>query len=60
MEGSGEACGHKAGATVDQVQWMKATPIEVIRTDPVRTGHGILTGIGFLGAGVSSVTPRAS
>lgn len=39
-------------AAVDQVQWMSSTPVEAIRIDPVRMAHGILTGIGFLGAGV--------
>lgn len=31
---------------------MTDTPQEIIRIDPVRMAHGILTGIGFLGAGV--------
>ena len=31
---------------------MTATPIEAIRTDPTRMAQGIMTGIGFLGAGV--------
>ena len=39
-------------AAVHQFQWMNATPVEAIRIDPVRMAHGILTGIGFLGAGV--------
>ena len=37
---------------VHQVQWMGATPVDAIRIDPTRMAHGILTGIGFLGAGV--------
>lgn len=37
---------------VHQVQRMVATPVEAIRIDPTRMAHGILTGIGFLGAGV--------
>lgn len=39
-------------AAVHQVDWMLATPLESIRIDPTRMAHGILTGIGFLGAGV--------
>lgn len=39
-------------AAVHQFQWMKSTPVEAIRIDPMRMAHGILTGIGFLGAGV--------
>src|SRR3954466_2931565 len=38
--------------TVYQSDWMTATPIEAIRTDPTRMAQGIMTGIGFLGAGV--------
>src|SRR5215218_3866457 len=38
--------------TVYQSDWMTATPLEAIRTDPTRMAHGIMTGIGFLGAGV--------
>lgn len=34
-------------------QWMPSTmPAAVIRTDPTRLAQGIMTGIGFLGAGV--------
>jgi putative Mg2+ transporter-C (MgtC) family protein len=38
--------------TVYQSEWMTATPLEAIRTDPTRMAQGIMTGIGFLGAGV--------
>lgn len=37
--------------TVYQTQWMNA-PDGVIRLDPTRMAQGIMTGIGFLGAGV--------
>lgn len=39
-------------ATVYQSEWMTAVPLEAIRTDPTRMAQGIMTGIGFLGAGV--------
>ena len=39
-------------AAVYQVEWMGQTPHDVIRIDPVRMAHGVLTGIGFLCAGV--------
>jgi putative Mg2+ transporter-C (MgtC) family protein len=39
-------------AAVHQVRWMFHTPHDVIRIDPVRMAHGILTGIGFLCGGV--------
>ncbi|NBB15863.1 MgtC/SapB family protein [Caulobacter sp. SLTY] len=39
-------------AAVHQIRWLTDTPHEIIRIDPVRMAHGILTGIGFLGAGV--------
>ncbi|HYE46873.1 MAG TPA: MgtC/SapB family protein [Caulobacter sp.] len=36
-----------------QLAWTGATtPHDVIRIDPVRMSHGILTGVGFLGGGV--------
>jgi len=36
-----------------QTAWVGAdTPQDVIRIDPVRMSHGILTGVGFLGGGV--------
>jgi putative Mg2+ transporter-C (MgtC) family protein len=38
--------------TVYQLQWMKEFPIEALRADPTRMAQGIMTGIGFLGAGV--------
>lgn len=38
--------------TVYQGAWMTAVPAEAIRTDPTRMAQGIMTGIGFLGAGV--------
>src|SRR5262249_45716487 len=38
--------------TVYQSQWMPETPLDAIRTDPTRMAQGIMTGIGFLGAGV--------
>jgi putative Mg2+ transporter-C (MgtC) family protein len=38
--------------TVFQSEWMTTVPIEAIRTDPTRMAQGIMTGIGFLGAGV--------
>lgn len=38
--------------TVYQDEWMTGVGHEVIRTDPTRMAQGIMTGIGFLGAGV--------
>lgn len=38
--------------TVYQNEWMTAVSAETIRTDPTRMAQGIMTGIGFLGAGV--------
>jgi putative Mg2+ transporter-C (MgtC) family protein len=38
--------------TVQQSQWMTGVPPDSIRTDPTRMAQGIMTGIGFLGAGV--------
>lgn len=36
-----------------QWDWLgKAVPLETVRTDPTRIAQGIMTGIGFLGAGV--------
>ncbi|MDG2520924.1 MgtC/SapB family protein [Caulobacter segnis] len=38
---------------VHQLGWMKVShPDEVVRIDPVRMAHGILTGVGFLCGGV--------
>jgi len=39
-------------ATVYQNEWMTAVTQEAIRTDSTRMAQGIMTGIGFLGAGV--------
>ncbi|WP_309642893.1 MgtC/SapB family protein [Phenylobacterium sp.] len=39
-------------AAVHQVRWLTDTPNEIIRIDPVRMAHGILTGVGFLCGGV--------
>lgn len=38
--------------TVFQWDLLAGVPIETIRVDPTRMGQGIMTGIGFLGAGV--------
>jgi putative Mg2+ transporter-C (MgtC) family protein len=38
--------------TVYQNEWMTQVTTEAIRTDPTRMAQGIMTGIGFLGAGV--------
>lgn len=38
--------------TVYQSQWMTFVEHDAIRTDPTRMAQGIMTGIGFLGAGV--------
>lgn len=38
--------------TVYQSEWMTTVPLDAIRTDPTRMAQGIMTGIGFLGAGV--------
>lgn len=38
--------------TVFQWELLKDAPIETIRVDPTRMAQGIMTGIGFLGAGV--------
>lgn len=38
--------------TVYQHQWMRFVDHDAIRTDPTRMAQGIMTGIGFLGAGV--------
>lgn len=39
-------------AAVHQVRWLTDNPHDVIRIDPVRMAHGVLTGIGFLCGGV--------
>lgn len=38
--------------TVFQLELLQGMPMETIRVDPTRMGQGIMTGIGFLGAGV--------
>ncbi len=38
--------------TTNQLELMQGVPIEAIRIDPTRMAQGIMTGIGFLGAGV--------
>jgi len=38
--------------TTYQWQWLVDAPAEMIRADPTRIAQGIMTGIGFLGAGV--------
>jgi putative Mg2+ transporter-C (MgtC) family protein len=37
---------------VYQYRWFGSTPLEAVRIDPTRMAQGIMTGIGFLGAGV--------
>lgn len=39
-------------AAVHQLHWLSDTPHDIVRIDPVRMAHGILTGIGFLCGGV--------
>ncbi|WP_338425970.1 MgtC/SapB family protein [Sphingopyxis kveilinensis] len=39
-------------SAVHQMEWLNDAPVEVVRIDPVRMAHGILTGIGFLCGGV--------
>lgn len=38
--------------TLYQWQWLPGVALDTIRTDPTRMAQGIMTGIGFLGAGV--------
>jgi putative Mg2+ transporter-C (MgtC) family protein len=38
--------------TLYQWKWLPNVPIDAIRMDPTRMAQGIMTGIGFLGAGV--------
>lgn len=38
--------------TLFQTTWLQNIPFEAVRTDPTRMAQGIMTGIGFLGAGV--------
>lgn len=39
-------------SAVHQMAWLNDAPLEVVRIDPVRMAHGVLTGIGFLCGGV--------
>jgi putative Mg2+ transporter-C (MgtC) family protein len=38
--------------TTHQSLWLDTLPADTVRTDPTRMAQGIMTGIGFLGAGV--------
>lgn len=38
--------------TLYQWQWLPGVSLDTVRTDPTRMAQGIMTGIGFLGAGV--------
>lgn len=38
--------------TLYQWKWMPGVSLDTVRTDPTRMAQGIMTGIGFLGAGV--------
>lgn len=38
--------------TLYQWAWLPGVPLDTVRTDPTRMAQGIMTGIGFLGAGV--------
>src|SRR5580765_7844967 len=38
--------------TLYQREWFSQTALETVRVDPTRMAQGIMTGIGFLGAGV--------
>ncbi|MBI3561334.1 MAG: MgtC/SapB family protein [Gammaproteobacteria bacterium] len=38
--------------TLFQSKWFIGAPLDTVRTDPTRMAQGIMTGIGFLGAGV--------
>lgn len=38
--------------TLYQWRWLPGVALETVRTDPTRMAQGIMTGIGFLGAGV--------
>lgn len=39
-------------AAVHQLDWAGSFPTEVVRIDPARMAHGVLTGVGFLCGGV--------
>lgn len=38
--------------SIEQAAWMARLPHEMIRIDPMRMAHGVLTGVGFLCGGV--------
>jgi len=38
--------------TMYQARWFAGTPFDTVRVDPTRMAQGVMTGIGFLGAGV--------
>lgn len=38
--------------TMYQAKWLTGVPLETVRVDPTRMAQGVMTGIGFLGAGV--------
>jgi putative Mg2+ transporter-C (MgtC) family protein len=38
--------------TMYQWNWLPGIPLDTVKTDPTRMAQGIMTGIGFLGAGV--------
>lgn len=38
--------------TVYQSRWFTGAPLDAVRVDPTRMAQGVMTGIGFLGAGV--------
>lgn len=46
------ACALLMVVSTHQWAWLSGAPLETIRTDPTRMAQGIMTGIGFLGAGV--------
>lgn len=48
----GLSCALLMLAAVHQARWLSDTPQDIIRIDPVRMAHGVLTGIGFLCGGV--------
>ena len=37
---------------VEQISWIRGMSSEIVRIDPVRMAHGVLTGVGFLCGGV--------
>ncbi len=38
--------------TMYQARWFTGVPLDTVRVDPTRMAQGVMTGIGFLGAGV--------